>query len=243
MKTVKQVSRLTGVSVRTLHHYDAIGLLPPSATTPAGYRLYDDDALERLQHILFFRALHFSLKEIVAILDAPDFDRNRALEQQIELLELQKQHIEHMLAYARGALMIGVKHMDLSTFDTRQMDNYAAQAKLMWGKTEAYREFEQKAAQRSETEEQNLNNAMMDLFRQFGTLRQGAPDAPEAQELVLRLQQFITEHFYTCTPQILAGLGQMYAGGGSMTENIDAAGGPGTAAFAARAIACFCARQ
>ena len=89
MKTVKEISKITGVSVRTLHHYDAIGLLKPTAKTPAGYRLYDDTALERLQQILLFRELQFPLKEIQSILDSPSFNPAQALEQQIHLLELQ----------------------------------------------------------------------------------------------------------------------------------------------------------
>ena len=88
MRTVKEVSRLTGVSVRTLHHYDAIGLLKPTEVTRAGYRLYDDTALSRLQSILLFRELQFPLKEIKAILDSPDFDPEEALTQQIKLLEM-----------------------------------------------------------------------------------------------------------------------------------------------------------
>ena len=93
MKTVKEVSLLTGVSVRALHHYDAIGLLKPAKVTEAGYRLYDTASLERLQQILLFRELEFPLKEIKAILESPDFDRNKALEQQISLLELKKEHL------------------------------------------------------------------------------------------------------------------------------------------------------
>ena len=96
MKTVKEVSRITGVSVRTLHHYDAIGLLKPTQITEAGYRLYDDTALERMQQILLFRELEFSLKEISEMIDAPDFDKNKALDQQIELLLMKKEHLEHL---------------------------------------------------------------------------------------------------------------------------------------------------
>ena len=77
MKTVHEVSRISGVSVRTLHHYDAIGLLKPTAVTEAGYRLYDDAALARLQDILLFRELEFPLKEIKAILDHPEFDEKQ----------------------------------------------------------------------------------------------------------------------------------------------------------------------
>ena len=91
MKTVKEVSRLSGVSVRTLHHYDVIGLLKPSKLTEAGYRLYDNRALERLQLILLYRELRFPLEQIREILDSPGFDRDLALRQQIQLLQLQKE--------------------------------------------------------------------------------------------------------------------------------------------------------
>ena len=83
MKTVKEVSKCTGVSVRALHHYDAVSLLKPTQVTDAGYRLYDDNALERLHMILVYRELGLSLKQIRNILDAPDYDRNRVLEHQI----------------------------------------------------------------------------------------------------------------------------------------------------------------
>ena len=102
MKTVNEISKITGVSVRTLHHYDSIGLLKPTKVTEAGYRLYDDTALKRLQQILLFRELEFPLKDIRDILESPRFDRAKALEQQIALLELKKEHIENLLDLARG---------------------------------------------------------------------------------------------------------------------------------------------
>ena len=88
MMTVHEVSRLTGVSIRTLQYYDRIGLLPPAEYTEAGYRLYDDTALETLQQILLFRELEFPLKEIRQIIQSPAFDRRKALEQQVELLSI-----------------------------------------------------------------------------------------------------------------------------------------------------------
>ena len=105
MRTVKQVSELTGVSVRTLHHYDAIGLLKPAAVTKAGYRLYDDAALERLQQILLFRELQFPLKEIKMILESPCFDRDQALEQQITLLTLRKEQLEKLIDLDRKSVV------------------------------------------------------------------------------------------------------------------------------------------
>ncbi len=144
MRTVHEVSKLTGVSIRTLHHYDAIGLLHPSTVTEAGYRLYDDTALERLQHILLFRELEFPLKDIKEILDSSNFERNKALEQQIQLLMLKKEHIENLITFARGIQGIGVKNMDFSAFDAKKIDEYTAQAKATWGKTDAYKEYEEK---------------------------------------------------------------------------------------------------
>lgn len=243
MRTVKEVSQLTGVSIRTLHYYDSIGLLRPTQTTESGYRLYDDTALEQLQCILLFRELQFPLKEIKKILNNPSFDRNRALEQQIELLQLRKEHIENLIDLARGIQAIGVKPLDFSAFDTRKIDEYAAQAKASWGTTEAYREYEEKAKQRTKKEETTLSYEMMGIFQKLGAVRGMDPAAVKPQQLVKKLQDFITEHFYTCTPEILQSLGAMYAGGGSMTENIDRAGGEGTAVFTRKAIEVFCSRH
>ena len=240
MKTVKEVSRLTGVSVRTLHHYDAIDLLKPTQVTEAGYRLYDEESLRRLQTILLFRELQFPLKEIKEILDSPGFDPMDALEQQIHLLELQRQHLDELISHARKIQMTGVTLMDFSPFDRSEMDAYAAEAKAKWGKTDAYKEFEQKTAGQTTAQMQSTGERFLEIFAEFGNLRHQSPASEEAQALVATLQSFITEHYYTCTKQILRGLGQMYIAGDSMTENIDKAGGEGTAEFAHQAIEVYC---
>ena len=240
MMTVHEVSKISGVSIRAMHHYDKIGLLPATEVTSAGYRLYDDTALERLQHILLFKELEFSLKEIKDILDSPDFDRDKALEQQIHLLELRKEHIENLIDLARGIKMIGVKEMSFEAFDTRKIDEYAEQAKASWGKTDAYKEYEQKAAGRSIEEQHSINARLMGIFAEFGKIRNQDPESAKAVELAKKLQDFITEHFYKCTDEILMGLGSMYAGGGEFTINIDKVGGEGTAVFADKAIRALC---
>lgn len=245
MKTVNEVSTLTGVSARALHYYDSIGLLKPAQVTGSGYRLYDDAALERLQHILLFKELQFPLKEIRRILDSPDFDRNLALEQQLNLLLLQKEHLENLIDMARGIRMTGVRNLDFTAFDAKKIDDYAAQAKAAWGKTAAYQEFEQKSRERSPEEYDVINHDFMELFYGFGVLKSQnrTADSPEAQKQVQRLRDFITEHFYNCTPEILESLGKMYSGGGAFTENIDGKGGKGTADFASRAIDVYAGRQ
>ncbi len=243
MMTVHEVSKLTGVSIRTLQYYDSIGLLRPAEYTEAGYRLYDDTVLETLQQILLFRELEFPLKEIKGIIRSPAFDRQKALDQQIELLQLKKEHLEKLIDLARGIKTTGVtQNMDFSAFDTKKMDEYAAQAKASWGQTSEYHEFEEKSRSRSREEETALGQQMMTIFAEMGKHKDGDPESETVQALVAKLQSFITKHYYTCSRQILSSLGQMYAAGGDMTASIDKAGGEGTAAFANEAIKAFCAK-
>ena len=241
MKTVQQVSKLTGVSVRTLHHYDQIGLLKPAKVTEAGYRLYDETALKRLQAILFFRELEFPLKQIGEILDRPGFDFSSVLADQIRLLELRAEQLQKLISHARQIQKTGVIPMDFSAFDRTKQESYAAEAKKRWGSTDAYKEFEQKTAGQTQAQQNAAGDGLMTIFARMGTIRTADPAASEAQALVKELQDYITAHYYTCTKQILRGLGMMYIAGDDMTANIDAAGGAGTAQFAHEAIEIYCA--
>lgn len=236
MMTVHEVSKLAGVSIRTLQYYDKIGLLHPTGYTDAGYRLYDDTDLERLQHILLFRELEFPLKDIKAIINSPAFDRGKALEQQIELLKLKKEHIENLINFADGIKLLGVKHMDFKVFDRSKLDEYSRQAKELYGNTPEYKELAEKQKNRTEEEDRLLADRFMLLFKEAGEMRSKDPASPEAQDLVKRIQDFITENLYTCSDKILKGLGKMYSGGGDFTKNIDAYGGVGTAEFVDKAI-------
>lgn len=236
MKTVKEVSRLTGVSIRTLHHYDAIGLLKPTAVTQAGYRLYDDAALERLYLILLYRELGLSLKEIGFVLELQDEERNRVLEQRIQLMQKNVRKLQNRIHLANILQVTGVKYMDFQEFDTKKMDDERRQAQALYGKTEAWQEYTRKAKGRSQSQEQALGEQVMDFFRRLGQMMPCDPGCEAAQNWARELQSFFTAHYYTCTPQILGSLAQTYAGGGSMTENIDKAGGPGTGAFAKEVI-------
>lgn len=130
--------------------------------------------------------------------------------------------------------------MDFSAFDAKKMDEYVAQAKLAWGKTEAYKEYEQRAENISDKEKQQLADELMGFFKEFGQLVDKAPGDAVVQKQVEKLQNYITDNFYTCTNAILRALGKMYSGGGTITENIDAAGGKGTAEFVTKAIEIFC---
>lgn len=154
MMTVKEVSNISGVSIRSLHHYDKIGLLPATEVTAAGYRLYDD----------------------------------KALEQQIRLLQLRKEHLENLIDLATGIKMMGVGKLNklgFEAFDTRKIDEYAAQAKESWGKTDAWKEYEQKSAGRSREEEIILGERMMTIFAEFGQVIDKGPES----QLYLQMKQ------------------------------------------------------
>ena len=240
MMTVNEVSKLTGVSIRTLQYYDTIGLLPPTEYTEAGYRLYDDTAMERLQQILLFRELEFPLKEIRRIIDSPDFNRNKALEQQMKLLTMKKEHLERLISFARKIKETGVNKMDFQVFNTTKMDEYTKKAKEQWGQTAEYKEYEEKTSKQSlEAQKQALQNFML-IFVEFGKMMDKKPEDSDVQLKVKEFQDYITDHFYKCSNEILKGLGEMYVSGGEFTENIDKAAGDGTAVFVAKAIDIYC---
>ena len=237
---IKEFARLSGVSVRTLHYYDEIGLLRPAAVDgQTGYRYYDEASLLRMQEILFYRELDFPLKSIVEILSSPHYNKEEALMEQRELLRLKKERLERLMEAIDGALR-GENVM--KAFDNSKMEQYMAQAKERWGKTEAWQEFEEKSVGRTPQTEKDLSEQLMEFFAHFGALRGKDPGSEAVQQTVAQLQQFITENYYTCTKEILRHLGQMYTAVGSMRDNIDARGGAGTAELAARAIEIYCSK-
>jgi ABC-type Fe3+/spermidine/putrescine transport system ATPase subunit len=174
------------------------------------------------------------------IIDAPDFDRTKALEQQIELLTMKKEHLENLIQFARGIKWLGVKNMDFTVFDTKKIDEYSKRAKEQWGTTPEYKEFEKKSKDWNEQDQQNITNEFMQIFVEFGQMRALDPSDEQVQLQVKKLQDYISAHFYHCTNEILSSLGKMYSGGGEFTQNIDNAGGEGTAEFSSKAIDIYC---
>ncbi|MBR3224815.1 MAG: MerR family transcriptional regulator [Atopobiaceae bacterium] len=238
MRTIHEVSELAGISIRTLRYYDKIGLLKPAAHTDSGYRLYDDANLDRLQQILLFRELEFSLADIQDIVGSPDFDRRRALEQQVKLLQLKRKRIDELLKLAEDLMEEEGCNMSFDAFDKSKMREYTHQAKASWGTTSEWQEYENRSKGRSEQDEMDLGMQLMELFVPLGRLaREGAdPACAEAQEQVAKIQTFISEHYYPCTDEIFAQLGLSYGAGGEFTRNINAVAGDDAAEFASRAI-------
>ena len=234
---IKEFAAYTGVSVRTLHYYDEIGLLKPAfVDRTTGYRYYDNTSLLRMQEILFYRELDFSLKRIGEILSSPHYDKTAALQEQKQLLILKKERLERLISAIDGASR-GENVMN--AFDKTKIEGYKQEAKARWGDTAAYTQYTEKVAGKNE---RDLFAGMEAVLAEFSACKaQGnVPSSPAAQELVEKLQNYISNHFYTCTKEILAGLGQMYTADERFKTNIDKHG-EGTAVFISRAIACYCA--
>lgn len=239
---IHEVAKKSGATVRALQYYDKLGLLRPTALTESGYRLYDDEALARLQEILFFRELEFSLAQIAEIVNAPGYDRTAALRRQRELLLAKRERLEGIIALVESTLK-GENSMSFEAFDARALEaaraEYAAEAKARWGGTAAYAQSEARAAKRTPAQWQEMKAEMDEIFAAFAALRATDPSAPAAQEQVARWQAHISAQHYDCTKEILQGLGTMYSTDERFQKNLDAYGA-GTAAFISQAIASYC---
>ena len=243
--SIGALSRLSGVSVRALHHYDQIGLLHPSEIADSGYRYYDDAAVERLWQILFYRELDVPLRDIAEILCSPDFDRERALLEHRALLERKRERLDRLISLVSNALK-GETTMEFKPFDTSEIDalreQYAEEAKARWGNTEAYRESAMRTAKYTSEDFARIQEQSSALFREFAALVGSDPADERVQALVQRWQALISESYYTCTPEILECLGQMYVVDERFTKNLDQFGA-GTAKLMSDAIAVYCAAK
>lgn len=237
--TIGEVSRRSGVSIRTLRHYDSIGLLKPVKTTEAGYRQYDESALQRLSFILLFRELKLPLKEICRLLDDPAFDPVATLNDQITQLEAQRAHIDHLIALAQGIKMKGLKHLtSVTAFDMGQVDEAAERAQS-WMDTPAMREYMRRSAELTEEEERANEAGFEQLIASFRE-HPADPTCPEARRMIQALQDYITAHAYPCTTTVLRYFADYCDGGGEVTRIIDNLAGAGTAAWLAKAMRAFC---
>ena len=236
---IQEAAKLAGVSIRTLRYYDEIGLLPPGRVTQAGYRLYDDAAMARLQEVLFFRELGFALEDIRTIMTDPGYDREEALRRHRAMLKKKREQIDSLIDLVDRTIR-GERDLSFTQFDTKEMDKmkseYAKEARERWGHTAAYAESEKKTKGYDGQKWSSVQEGMEALMAEFAAIRGENPAGEAAQALVMRWQAYITENFYACTDEILKGLGQMYVCDERFKANIDKHG-EGTAQFMADAIA------
>ena len=238
---IKEFAEFAGVSVRTLHYYDEIGLLRPAEVDRiTGYRFYDEDSLFRMQEILFYRELDFSLKSIGEILSSPNYDKNKALNEQKQLLILKKERLEKLISAIDGAVK-GENVM--KAFDNSEFEKYKAEAQEKWSNTDAYKEHAEKTKNYSKQKWNTLAEGMDHIMGEFAVCMKigKMSDSEEAQSLVKMLKNHITENYYLCTNEILDGLGKMYVADERFKNNIDKHA-DGTAAFISEAIAVYCGK-
>ena len=236
---IKEFAEFTGVSVRTLHYYDEIGLLKPASVDKfTGYRFYDKKSLLRMQEILFYRELDFSLKSIDKILSSPNYDKEKALTEQKKLLLIKKERLERLISAIDRAEK-GENVMNV--FDNSEFENYKQEVKEKWGETDAYKEHKEKTKDYGKEKWNNLSEKMNDIMAEFSVCMKNGegPDSDNAQSLVKMLQNHITENYYHCSNEILMGLGQMYIADERFKNNIDK-NGEGTAEFISKAIEIYC---
>ena len=241
--SVSETAKLTQVTVRTLHYYDEIGLLSPSMISETGYRYYDELALERLQQILFYRELDFTLKEIAEIMNASNYKKEDALKRQRDLLKLKRKRLDNLIrlldANLKGDNTMSFKEFDMSAIEEAK-SKYAKEVKEKWGNTDAYSQYKEMTSNYSNKDWATIMEKSDALLKRFGESISFSPKSKEVQDLVEEWRTFITESYYDCTKEILAGLGEMYVLDERFKKNIDKFG-DGTAEFMNQAIKVYCA--
>jgi DNA-binding transcriptional MerR regulator len=250
MYKVKEVAALSGVSVRTLHYYDEIGLLKPESISPAGYRLYSDENLQRLQQILFFKEMGFELLEIKNILDHPGFERTRALELHREVLMAKKRRLEEMirtvdktLESLKGGIPMEQRELfegfDMSEIEKYQTQ-YAEEARERWGK-EIVDESLKRTSRYTASDWAAIMARQNEIYHKVIAGMDKGPADPQVQQAVAELRQHITDNFYDCTLEIFRGLGDLYVSDPRFTANIDKYK-EGLASFLREAMHIYCDR-
>jgi MerR family transcriptional regulator, thiopeptide resistance regulator len=243
-QTIGAVARLAGISIRTLHHYDEIGLLSPGGRSEAGYRLYEAADLERLQQILLLRELGFGLDEIARVLDDPAYDRGTALHQQRDQLERNRARLDRLIAAVDQAITASQEgrtmtpEESLEVFGDFDPSEYEDEAKERWGDTDAYKESARRTKSYTKADWQRIGAESEEINQAFIALMDaGVPaTSTQAREVAERHRGHITKWFYPCSPEIHASLGAMYAADPRFTKNIDKAR-DGLAKYMSEAIA------
>lgn len=243
--TVKKVAALTGLTVRALHHYDHLGLLRPAGTSAAGYRLYDEDDLARLQQVMFFRELGFGLSEIRDILDRPGFDRREALVAHRRLLLEERKRLDRLIVSVEHTLesIEGGTHMAdeelFEGFSRKQAEEYRQEARARWG--ESVDESYARTSKYSKEDWNEIQAESGEIYQGLADRMDRDPADPGVQAFIERHHRHISERFYECPTEQYRCLGDLYVDDPRFTANYDKMR-PGLAVFVRAAIQVFCDR-
>lgn len=242
--TVRQLAKMAHVSVRTLHHYDDIGLLKPSYVADNGYRYYEQKELLQLQQILFFRELEFSLQDIAEIMSAPDFDVVEALMEQEQMLRLKKERLDQILTTLSTTLTTMKKKKSLedrSLYDglsKKQIDEYQAEAKARWGNTKAWKQSQERLRNWSKEDMQKVQEEGQVILGKIAPLMDAGVTDSGVQALIAEYHQHMNR-FYDCSKVMFRNLGSMYSEDERFAVYYEKIA-PGLAAFMTEAIHVYC---
>ena len=247
MYMINEISKLTGVTIRMLHHYDKIGLLVPSKRNNSNYRVYSEEDVARLYQILLFKELEFTLKDIKRILDDEGFDREEALKVHKKLILEKKNRLEKIIESIDDTIRnIGGKTMskkDFKAFSYDEIRNhqekYKEETKQKYGKSDAYKESKEKTSKYSKNDWENIMEDAGVIYEELAKLMDRNPANDEVQVLVQKWRDYITNNFYNCTIEIFRGLAIMYVADERFTNNIDKYG-QGLAKFLSDAMNIYC---
>lgn len=248
--TVGEVARLSRVSVRTLHHYEHIGLVSPTSRSSAGYRLYSLGDLQRLQHVLAYRALDFPLGEIAVLLDDPELDTLAHLRRQRDALAARAGHLSTMietLERTMDAHRVGIRLTPqemLEVFGDDDPSQHAAEAEERWGDTDAFAESTRRSATYGKADWIRVKEEGAALLAEYAASQSaGEPaDSVRAMDVAEANRQHISRWFYACSPQMHRGLGDLYVADERFAAYYDAAG-PGLSAYVRDAVHANADRQ
>jgi len=247
---VGEVAALAGVTVRTLHHYDRIGLLSPSQRTSAGYRRYAPTDLDRLHRILVYRELGFPLEEVATLLDDPDADpaahlrrQHRLLRDRLDRTQAMVEAVEkEMEAQQMGISLTPEERFEL--FGEGFSEDYEREAEERWGDTEAWAQSQRRTAAYGKEDWVRIKEEGEAIERRFAEALQGGvpADSEQAMDLAEEHRQQISRNFYDCPPAMHAGLGRMYVEDERFTAHYDQRA-PGLAQYVSTAVQANAARH
>ncbi|MBP9717995.1 MerR family transcriptional regulator [Candidatus Gracilibacteria bacterium] len=245
--SIKQLAELAGISVRTLHFYDEIGLLSPASIKPNGYRIYEVNQLLRLQQILFFRELEFSLEEIKRIISSPHFNALEALQEQKKMLMMKRDRLDKMLTTITNTITSMKKKKPIKdkklydVFKDNDVKKYQDEVKERWGSTDAYKQSMARVGKMSKEEMAKLKADGKAFTQKLADHMDMPIESPEVQELVAQHYKGIN-FFYDCPLEMYRNLGQMYVDDARFTAYYDGFRA-GLAVFLRDAIAYFCNKK
>lgn len=221
---INELAKLSNISIRTLQYYDEIGLLKPSRKNHSGYRIYDNESIKKLQQILFYKELNFSLSQIKTIINDKNFDKEKALNAQRKLLEKKRDRLENLLSLIDSVIK-GENNMSFKEFNMDEINKakkeYTKEVEEKWGNTKAYKQSKRHTDSYSKKQWETIKEESNNILEGFSKIINKESDCLEAQTLVQKWKDHINKYYYDCDNEMLNNLADMYISDSRFTKNMD----------------------